>query len=398
MRLLTWSLNAILIVAAVGLVGCSTGGEWIKNNEDGGPSVVGGIIVEPWGEIEGEPVQRYTLDNGQMLVRLIDYGATLTECLIPGKKDGKPVDVVLGFDDLEGYIERSPYFGCIVGRCANRIAFGKFDWGGRQFTLATNNGDHHLHGGDKGFDKRIWDSQPIVVDGGTGVEFRLVSESGEEGYPGEVRVAVRYILTNDDQIRIEMAAESSEETPVNLAHHSYWNLGGHDSGTVLDQELMLNCSRYTPALDLIPTGDVSPVKGTPLDFTRGKKIGADLNQLPKPGEPFYAGGYDHNFVVDGEQGELRLAAKASDKNTGIQMEVWSDQPGLQFYSGNFLDNVSGKSGAVYPQYGGFCLESQIWPDAIHRHTQAGWPKVILKPGDLYTHTMVHQFSPGSERR
>ncbi|OUU23996.1 MAG: hypothetical protein CBC13_04340 [Planctomycetia bacterium TMED53] len=383
-----WVLAGILATA----LGCIGEAEWIRDPGDGGVAVTDGIVVEPWGEIDGEAVQRYTLDNGSMRVRIIDYGATVTECLVPSKNGDELVDVVLGFDDLEGYMERSPYFGCIVGRCANRIANGKFELGGSTYTLATNNGPHHLHGGDKGFDKRIWESRPISSEKGIGVEMRLISLPGDEGYPGEVRAAVRYILTPDQQLRVEMAAEAGVSTPVNLAHHSYWNLAGHGSGSCLDQELQLQCSKYTPAQDLIPTGEIAAVSGTPMDFTKSRAIGSQLDQLPKPGEPFYAGGYDHNYVIDGEWGVLRLAAKASSAKTGIVMNVYADQPGLQFYSGNFLDNVSGKGGATYPQYGGFCLESQIWPDAINRRDLKDWPNVVLNPGELYTHTMVHEFS------
>jgi len=382
-----WLLALVLLAS-----GCVGSSEWIREQGERGASVVDGVIVEPWGEIDGEEVVRYTLDNGSMKVRIINYGATVTECLVPSAAGGELVDVVLGFDDLDGYREKSPYFGCIVGRCANRIAAGKFELNDSSYTLATNNGPHHLHGGNRGFDKRIWESKPIQSNRGPGVELRLVSEPGDQGYPGEVRAAVRYILTGANQLRVEMAAESSMETPVNLAHHSYWNLAGHESGSTLDQELLLRCSRYTPAQDLIPTGEVAPVAGTPLDFTTSRAIGSQMDQLPKPGEPFYAGGYDHNFVVDGEEGALREVAVARSGKTGIVMTVFADQPGLQFYSGNFLDIAGGKGGASYPQYSGFCLESQIWPDAINRRDVAGWPNVVLKPRELYTHTMSHNFS------
>ena len=384
--------GGVLFLALGMILGCTGSAEWIRDPGDGGKAVSQGLGVEPWGEIDGAPVHRYTLDNGAMRVRIIDYGATVTECLVPSKDGDGLVDVVLGFDDLDGYIERSPYFGCIVGRCANRIAEGKFDLGGKSYSLATNNGPHHLHGGEKGFDKRIWESRPIHTEKGFGIELRLMSSAGEEGYPGEVRAAARYILTDDQQLLVEMAAESSVATPVNLAHHSYWNLAGHDSGSCLDQQLQLQCSSYTPAQDLIPTGEVASVTGTPMDFTRPRAIGSKLEELPRPGEPFYAGGYDHNYVVDGDPGALRLAATVRSSATGIVLKVYADQPGLQFYSGNFLDDVSGKGGATYPQYGGFCLESQIWPDAVNRRDVEGWPKVVLNPGELYTHTMVHEFS------
>lgn len=386
---LRWRLGLLLCLVSLS-PGCVGSSDWIRDQSEGSLAVTDGVVVEPWGEIDGEEVLRYTLDNGSMRVRIINYGATVTECIVPSA-DG-PVDVVLGFDDIESYREKSPYFGCIVGRCANRIAQGKFELGGSTYTLATNNGAHHLHGGDRGFDKRIWESRPISTDRGNGVELRLISAAGEEGYPGEVRAAVRYILTPDQQLRVEMAAEASVATPVNLAHHSYWNLSGHDSGSCLDQQLQLECSSYTPAQDLIPTGEVAAVAGTPLDFTQSRTIGSQMDQLPKPGEPFYAGGYDHNFIVDGETGQLRLAATARSAKTGIVMKVYADQPGLQFYSGNFLGLEGGKGGAEYPQYSGYCLESQIWPDAINRRNIDSWPNVVLKPGELYTHVMSHDFS------
>ncbi len=388
-----YRFHALLLLTTTILIGCQGPGSWITDSGDGrGPAVTDGIVVEPWGEIDGKDVQRYTLDNGRMRVRIIDYGATVTECLVPGP-DGELIDVVLGFDDIQGYTERSPYFGCIVGRCANRIAGGRFTLDGTEHSLATNNGEHHLHGGDKGFDKHIWSARPIETESGLGVELTLTSDDGDEGYPGRVHAAVRYILTDEDVLRVEMAAETNKNTPVNLAHHSYWNLAGHSSGTVLDQILTLNCSRYTPAQNLIPTGEIATVKGTPLDFTAGKAMGAEISGLPGDGDGD-PGGYDHNFIVDGDAGVMRFAARVEEPNHGISMEVWTDQPGIQFYSGNFLDQVAGKAGASYPKHGGFCLESQIWPDAIHKEGEPNWPSVILKPGETYLHSMEHRFQFG----
>ncbi|MEC9476308.1 MAG: aldose epimerase family protein [Planctomycetota bacterium] len=388
------SASCWFLVVLVIFLGCQgTTGAWLTSAEgEMGPAVKNGIVIEPWGEIDGKAVHRYTLDNGRMRIRISDYGATVTECLIPGN-NGKFTDVVLGFDSVEDYIERSPYFGCIVGRCANRIAGGRFTLDGTEQVLATNNGEHHLHGGENGFDKKIWEAKPISTDDGMGVEMVLTSASGEEGYPGEVQAAVRYILTTEDTLRVEMAASSDRATPVNLAHHSYWNLAGHDSGTVLDQELTLACSRYTPAQNLIPTGEIAAVSGTPLDFTTGKKIGASIDQLPGDGEGD-PGGFDHNFVIDGNPGTLRFAARAIDPASGTTMEVWTDQPGIQFYSGNFLDGVAGKNGAMYHKHGGFCLESQIWPDAINKQDNDSWPSVVLRPGEIYTHIMEHRFDLG----
>jgi len=387
-----WFLIPLMVI-----LGCQGTGAWLTSSEgEMGPAVENGIVVEPWGQIDGTAVHRYTLDNGRMRVRLTDYGATVTECLVPGSH-GTLTDIVLGFDAVDGYVDRSPYFGSIVGRCANRIAGGRFTLDDAEQVLATNNGEHHLHGGEKGFDKKIWDAKPINTEDGIGVEMVLTSADGDEGYPGEVRAAVRYILTQDDTLRIEMAASTDRATPVNLAHHSYWNLAGHDSGTILDQQLMLQCTRYTPAENLIPTGEIAVVAGTPLDFTTAKSIGQDIGQLPGDGadDP---GGFDHNFVIDGfslaEAGALRFAARAVDPASGRAMEIWTDQPGIQFYSGNFLDGVAGKKGAVYQKHGAFCLESQLWPDAINKQDNDAWPSVVLRPGEIYTHVMEHRFDLG----
>ena len=389
--------HTLVLTGLMSIVSCQGPGAWITEDDDGmGPAVTDGIVVDPWGQIDGVNVQRFTLDNGRMRVRIIDYGATVTECLVPGA-NGELTDIVLGFDDLTGYLERSPYFGCIVGRCANRIDGGLFTLDGNEHSLATNNGEHHLHGGVKGFDKHIWSARPISRDDGMGVEMVLTSADGDEGYPGQVHASVRYILTTDDVLRIEMSAQTDRSTPVNLAHHSYWNLAGHSSGSMLEQVLTLNCSRYTPGENLIPTGEITAVSGSALDFTSGKAIGTDIGDLPASGDGD-PGGYDHNFVIDGfslsEAGALRFAARAIDPASGTSMEIWTDQPGIQFYSGNFLDGVAGKKGAVYQKHAAFCLESQLWPDAINKQDNGAWPAVVLRPGETYTHVMEHRFHFG----
>ena len=347
------------------------------------------ITSESWGEVEGRSVERYTLDNGAMTVRIVSYGATVTELWMAGK-DGEREDVVLGFDDVGGYLDRSPYFGSIVGRCANRIANARFTLDGIEYSLAANNGPHHLHGGSKGYDKVVWDSRPLPVSGGVSVEFTRRSVDGEEGYPGNVDLRVVYTLTYDDELEVTMTATCDRPTPVNLVHHSYWNLAGHDSGTILDQHLALDCSRYTPGdATLIPTGEIAPVRGTPLDFTRAKAIGRDIDQLPGGGDD--PGGFDHNFVIDGEVGAMRRAARVFDPDSGRAMEIWSDQAGIQFYSGNFLDGIVGKGGTSYDKHDGFCLETQVFPDAINKQGVDGWPSVVLRPGVTYRHRMVHRF-------
>ncbi len=374
---------ALLTFAAATLgSGCGT----TMTNKDRGETR---IDAEEWGEVDGERVGLYTLDNGRIRLKFTDYGATVTELHVPGK-DGTTADIVLGFDDLEGYRSRSPYFGCTVGRVGNRIANGRFSVDGTAYEVAQNNGPHHLHGGVKGFDKVVWNSEARETSAGQEVHCWYRSKDGEEGYPGNLEVEVTYLLTNDDELWVVLRATTDRATPVNLVHHSYWNLAGHDSGGVLGQTLRLAAERYTPGdATLIPTGAIDPVSGTPFDFRRSKAIGTDIGQLPAHGAD--PGGYDVNFVIDGEPGTLRRAARAVDPASGRVLEILSDQAGIQFYSGNFLDGIDGKGDAVYGKHDGFCLETQAFPDAIHQVGTRGWPNVILRPGETYQHVMVHRF-------
>jgi aldose 1-epimerase len=348
-----------------------------------------GVTVEPFGTAPGgETVECFTLTNRRGLrARLISYGALLTELRVPDR-DGQSADIVLGFDSLAPYVAedpRHPYFGCIVGRVANRIAGGRFTLDGREYRLATNNGPNHLHGGVRGFDRRVWRARALPEE--NGVLFAYTSPDGEEGYPGELTVEVRYTLTDDDELRIDYRAEANRPTPVNLTHHSYFNLAGA-AGTegILDHVLTLEADHYTPVDEtLIPTGEIRPVAGIVMDFTRPRRIGDGIGRLG--GDP---GGYDHNFCLRGEGGRLARAATVYHPESGRIMEVWTTEPGLQLYTGNFLDgSIAGKGGVRYGKHHGLCLEAQHYPDAVNRPE---FPPVILRPGQVYRQTTSYRFS------
>lgn len=352
-------------------------------------SAVAEVARQEFGKTaQGEPVELYTLKNKHgMIAKLMTRGATLVELHVPDK-DGKLTDVVLGFDDVAGYeSDRNQYFGCTTGRVANRIAKGQFKLDGKTYELAVNNDPNHLHGGvERSLDKVVWKAEPFEKQGGQGVKFTYTSPDGEEGYPGELRIAVTYELSDDNELRIDYQATTDQATPVNLTHHSYFNLSGAGSKTVLDHVLQLNCANYTPVDDnLIPTGEIAAVEGTPLDFTEPTVIGKRIAQVAETA----ALGYDHNFVIDGEAGKLRQAAKLYDPASGRVMTVITDQPGIQFYVGNFLFGQKGKGGKEYPHRGALCLETQFYPDSIN---QPKFPSVVLKPGDTYKHTCVYAFS------
>jgi aldose 1-epimerase len=336
---------------------------------------------------DGTPVEIYTLTNDHgMKARIMTYGGIVSELHVPDR-DGKPADVVLGFDDLKGYLAGHPYFGCIVGRVANRIAKGTFTLDGKEYKVAVNNGPNALHGGLKGFDKVVWKvGKTGTGDGKVFLELTYLSKDGEEGYPGNLSATVTYTLTNDNELRIDYRATTDKATPVNLTNHSYFNLAGPASGDILGHEMMLAAEKYTPVDDtLIPTGEIKPVRGTPLDFTSPHKIGERIDQLK--GDPV---GYDHNFVLDGGGKKLALGARVHDPKTGRVMEMYTTEPGVQFYTGNFLDgSVKGKGGVVYRKHQGFCLEAQHFPDSVNH---PNFPSVILRPGQTYAQTTVYKFS------
>jgi len=334
----------------------------------------------------GEAVELYVLTNrGGMVAKVMTYGALLTELHV-ADRSGKRGDVVLGFDNLKQYLDGHPFFGATTGRVANRIAKGRFTLDGKEYRLAVNNGPNHLHGGVKAIDKVVWKAEPVRSGDGPAVRFSYTSPAGEEGYPGNLSITVRYTLTHRNELQLDYRATTDAATPVNLTHHSYFNLAGEGSGDILGHELMLAAGRYTPTDDtLIPTGEIAPVRGTPLDFTRPAAIGARIRQLK--GEP---AGYDHNFVLNSGGEALALAARVYEPKSGRVMEILTDQPGVQFYTGNFLDgSLRGKSGAAYKQHHGFCLETQHFPDSVN---QPSFPSIVLRPGAVYRHTTIHRFS------
>ena len=334
---------------------------------------------------DGTPVDLYVLTNGKVTAKVMTYGAILTELIVPDRH-GKPADVVLGFSNLEGYLAGHPYFGATTGRVANRIAKGQFTLDGKEYKLAVNNGPNSLHGGLKAFDKVVWKAQDASGPEGPAVRFTYLSPDGEEGYPGNLSVSVTYTVTADQAIKIDYSATTDKATPVNLTNHSYFNLAGPASGNILGHELMLAADQYTPGDDtMIPTGEIKPVKGTPLDFANPAKIGARIAEIP--GEP---GGYDHNYVLRGGGQGPALAARVSEPASGRVLEMFTTEPGVQFYTANFLDgSLKGKDGVVYKKNQAFCLEAQHFPDSVHH---ANFPTTILKPGETYTQTTIYKFS------
>ncbi|WP_161890469.1 aldose epimerase family protein [Pontibacter russatus] len=346
------------------------------------------IKSEPFGKTkEGEETTLYTLTNENgMQVQITDYGATITSVLTPDK-DGKMGNVVLGFDSLAGYmspeyLKSGPYFGAIVGRYGNRIAKGKFTIDGQEYTLAKNNGENHLHGGIKGFDKVVWEAEPLPEQ--NALKLTYVSPDGEEGYPGKLTTTVTYTLTDDNEIKIDYEATTDKATPVNLTNHSYFNLAAGQAGDALDHVVTLNADKYTVVDEsLIPTGELRDVKGTVMDFTSPHAIGERVNEVE-------GGGYDHNYVLNGEDGNLKKAATVYEPTSGRVMEVFTTEPGIQFYSGNFLDGtITGSGGNTYKKHYGFALETQHFPDSPN---QKDFPSTILEPGETYESTTVYKFS------
>jgi len=338
-----------------------------------------GVTRAAFGKLaDGTAVEAFTLRNAHGIeVRAITYGAIIVSLRVPDRA-GKLGDIVLGHDDLAGYVDKPAYFGAVVGRYGNRIAKGRFTLDGKTYTLATNNGPNHLHGGVRGFDKVVWKADPPAA-GTASVTFRYTSADGEEGYPGTLKASVTYTLSDKDELTFEYSATTDKATPINLTQHSYFNLGtpGHD---ILGHELTLEADRYTPVdATLIPTGQLAPVSGTPFDFRKptaiGARIGQDDEQLKR------GGGYDHNFVLSGAGAGLRRAVRLTDPGSGRTMEILTTEPGVQFYTGNFLDGtIKGKGGVVYKYRSGLCLETQHFPDSPN---QPSFPSTILRPGKEY---------------
>jgi aldose 1-epimerase len=345
------------------------------------------IKRQSFGVLNSSPVDLFTLSNDQgMSVAITNYGGAITSIRVPDR-EGNVDDVVLGYETLEEYAKNPRYLGCLVGRHANRIALGKFSLNGINYQLAQNNGANHLHGGPKGFDKKIW--KPSETEGNDSVSLRLeyTSVAGEENYPGNLSVDVTYVLYGENAFGIEYHATTDADTIVNLTNHSYFNLAG--SGDILQHELTINADSFTPvSKDLIPTGEIRSVQDSPMDFRARTSIGARIN------EPYdqlgFTGGYDHNFVLNQRDGSVKLAASAYEPTKGRVLEVATTQPGMQFYSGNFLDgSLTGKGGIVYNKYAGFCLETQHFPDTPNHEN---FPTTLLKPGEDYRHKTRFRFS------
>lgn len=351
------------------------------------PATKRGVAHAPWGTTQdGTAVELYTLTNSHGVeVRAMTYGGIITNIRVPDRS-GNMGDVVLGFDTLAGYLKDSPYFGAVVGRYGNRIAKGQFTLDGRTYKLAVNNGPNHLHGGIKGFDKQVWSARPIDGPTGIGVAFTRVSPDGEEGYPGNLTATVTYTLTDANQLIVKYEAATDKATPVNLTQHTYFNLAG--SGDILAHVLTLNASRYTPVdATLIPTGEIAPVEGTPFDFRSATPIGARISKADP--QMKNGNGYDHNWVLDRAGQGLQLAARVVEPRTGRTLEVSTTEPGVQFYSGNFLDGtVKGKQGAVYQFRSGFCLETQHFPDSPNH---PAFPTTIVAPGQPHSSETVFTF-------
>ena len=386
-------LQALGLFALISAVSCGGESPEPESGMDAPPGRRTPVVTsEPFGEMpDGRMVELYTLKNANGVeIRAITYGGIILSIHTPDR-DAHFDDIVLGYDDLEGYLTETPYFGAIIGRYGNRIAQGRFSLDGDSFELATNNEPNHLHGGLKGFDKVVWEAESFLGQEGVGVVFRYTSPHLEEGYPGTLEVRVTYTLTDDNRLVVDYHATSDRATPVNLTQHTYFNLAGDGSGDILGHELQLAASHYTPVdATLIPTGEIAPVAGTPFDFTSPMAIGARIRQ---DDEQLVSGlGYDHNFVLDrGEasQSDLYQAARVHEPATGRVLEVYTTEPGIQFYSGNFLDgSITGKVGHIYHHRYGFCLETQHYPDSPN---QPDFPSTILRPGQEYSSRTVYAF-------
>jgi aldose 1-epimerase len=336
---------------------------------------------------DGQAVEQFTLTStGGATVELINYGATIVRMLVPDAA-GKIGDVALGFDNLAGYQSTdNPYFGASVGRVANRIASGTYSVDGKQYHCAKNNGPNSLHGGLVGYDKRVWAAAQVPATDGQAARFSLTDPDGTEGFPGTVNAAITYTLTNNNTLRIEYTATTDKTTPINLTNHCYWNLKDAGATRINEHIVKLYADHYTPVnAELIPTGEIASVKGTPIDFTSAKPIGKDLQAMG--GTP---AGYDHNLVLNSTNGSLAKAAQIYDPATGRTLEIWTTERGMQFYTSNFLAGAfKGKTGIAYQQYAAFCFETQSFPDAVN---QPNFPSCLLRPGQTYHQITEHRFS------
>ncbi len=377
---------AVIGVSLAMLVSCA------PKKESGG---IPRLKAQSFGKtVAGEQVELYTLANRNgMEAAITTYGGILVSLKVPDRA-GAAADVVLGFDSLDGYLKRHPYFGAIIGRYGNRIGKARFKLNGVEYKLAVNNGENHLHGGVKGFDKVVWKAQGATTRDDASLALSYLSKDGEENYPGNLSVTVTYTLTNENEFKIDYAATTDKDTVLNLTNHSYFSLAGQGEGDILGHEVTINADRFTPIdAGLIPTGELKSVKGTPFDFTQPTAVGARINQ---DDEQLKLGkGYDHNFVINRPDSGLALAARVREARSGRVMEVWTTEPGVQFYTGNFLDGtITGKGGKVYQQRFGLCLETQHFPDSPNKPE---FPPVVLKPGGKYQTTTVYRFSAETAR-
>jgi aldose 1-epimerase len=349
------------------------------------------ITHKPFGKTtDGQSVEIYTLRNRRgMEARITNYGGIVVSLTAPDR-NGKLADVVLGYNDLDTYMRPPfPYFGAIIGRYGNRIAKGRFTLNGVEYKLAVNNGENHLHGGLKGFDKMVWTARERRTAAGPALALSYLSKDGEEGYPGNLRVLVVYTLTNNNELKIDYTASTDKDTVTNLTHHSYFNLAGEGNGDILKHNLMLRADVFIPTdAGSIPTGEIRNVAGTPFDFRKANTIGERINNDDE--QLKFGNGYDHTWVIDGRMGTLRQAAIVYEPVSGREMEVWTTEPGVQFYTGNFLDAaIIGKSGKPYPRRSGFCLETQHYPDSPNK---PNFPTTTLRKGATYHSTTIYRFS------
>jgi len=337
---------------------------------------------------DGQSVELFTLTNAMGTeAKITNYGGIVVSLSVPDRTR-KFADVVLGFNDLESYLKGHPYFGSIIGRYGNRIAKGHFSLDGVEYKLAVNNGPNHLHGGIKGFDKVVWTPAPTTTRNAASLSLTYLSTDGEEGYPGNLNVKVVYTLTNKNELRIDYSATTDKDTVINLTHHSYFNLAGEGNGDILNHQLTLKANRFLPTdATSIPTGELRSVGGNPFDFVTAHAIGERINQNDQQLQ--FGNGYDHNWVVNGKPGRLRVAAEVYEPTSGRLMQVWTTEPGIQFYTGNFLDGtLTGKSRKAYQRRSGFCLETQHYPDSPN---EPKFPTTTLRKGATYTSTTIYHF-------
>ncbi len=378
--------HRVMVIAALLLTFIAT------LNLSGSAEAKSTMTKQPFGKTdEGKPVDLYTLTNKSgMEATITNFGGILVSLKVPDRK-GKLDDIVLGYDSIDGYLTNKAFLGATIGRYGNRIGHGKFTLDGASYNVPKNNGENSLHGGIKGFNKQLWTAKDVSGSNGQALELTYVSKDGEEGYPGNLSVKVIYTLTDQNELKIDYSATTDKTTVVNLTNHSYFNLAGQGNGDILEQELTIHADRFTPVDEgLIPTGELGTVKGTPFDFTKPTAIGSRINQ-DSDQQIKFGGGYDHNWVLnDGGKGKLFLAAEAFDPKSGRVLQVLTTEPGVQFYTGNFLDGtITGKGGKVYNKRYAFCLETQHYPDSPNH---PDFPSTTLKPGKKYHTTTIFKFS------